>query len=216
MKASQRGGTHEHIRILGEERILLRVMRHIIVLWAHTWWNCVNRQELSSYIIHCGTVFPSYKEFSINFSRIVIQLKMVQIHKVQKIGLYSLKLCRRSGPQCVPGEVYYLREEYFAFHVLLHEDWTLNSLVALGSQSCFFHIYKVSWRKASKIKILYLRKHLLYTFMGLHHYKGKLSSFFWVYNILSKFQCLLPWWHDKYPDDIRSRSTLFEACFVLP
>jgi hypothetical protein len=40
--------------------------------------------------------------------------------------------------------------------------------------------------------------------------------FFWVYNFLSKFHCGLPWWHYKYSDDIRPRSTLLEACLVLP
>jgi hypothetical protein len=35
------------------------------------------------------------------------------------------------------------------------------------------------------------------------------------YNFLNKFQYGLPWWHDKYPDDIRPRSTFLEVCFVL-
>jgi hypothetical protein len=33
------------------------------------------------------------------------------------------------------------------------------------------------------------------------------------YPSLSKFLCWLPWWHDKYPDDIRPRSMLLEACW---
>jgi hypothetical protein len=67
------------------------------------------------------------------------------------------------------------------------------------------------------MKYLYLRKNLLYTFMGYTITKGNYESFlFWVYNFLNKFQYGLPWCHDKYPDDIRPRSTLFEACLVLP
>jgi hypothetical protein len=52
--------------------------------------------------------------------------------------------------------------------------------------------------------------------MGYTITKGSYQSFSWVYNVLNKFLCGLPWWHDKYPDDIRPRSTLHGACFVLP
>jgi hypothetical protein len=55
------------------------------------------------------------------------------------------------------------------------------------------------------------------TFMGYTITKGNYhSSSFWVYNFLNIFQCGLPWWHDKYPHDIWPRSTLLEACLVLP
>jgi hypothetical protein len=50
----------------------------------------------------------------------------------------------------------------------------------------------------------------------LHNYKGKLSSFFWVYNFLTKFQCGFPRWHDIYLDNVLQRSTLLEACLLLP
>jgi hypothetical protein len=51
--------------------------------------------------------------------------------------------------------------------------------------------------------------------MGYTITKANYQSFILVYNFLDKFQCVFPWWHDKYPD-IRPRSTLLEACLVLP
>jgi hypothetical protein len=65
-----------------------------------------------------------------------------------------------------------------------------------------------------KNKTIISQKAFILHIYGLHHYKGKLSKFFWVYNFLNKFQCGLPWWYDKYPDDIQPRSTLLEACFL--
>jgi hypothetical protein len=43
-----------------------------------------------------------------------------------------------------------------------------------------------------------------------------IKIYVWVYNFLAKFQCELPWWHNKHPDDIRPCYVLLEACFVLP
>jgi hypothetical protein len=42
--------------------------------------------------------------------------------------------------------------------------------------------------------------------MGYTIAKGNYQSFFWVYNFLNKFQCGLPWWPHKYPDDILNSS----------
>jgi hypothetical protein len=42
------------------------------------------------------------------------------------------------------------------------------------------------------------------------------SVFFWVYDLLNKFQNGLRWLHDKYADDIRPRFMLLEAFLVLP
>jgi hypothetical protein len=43
-----------------------------------------------------------------------------------------------------------------------------------------------------------------------------IKVYFWVYTFFSKFQCGLPWWYDKYPDNIRPCSTLLEGCLLLP
>jgi hypothetical protein len=51
--------------------------------------------------------------------------------------------------------------------------------------------------------------------MGYTITKGNYQSFYLVYNFLNKFQCGLPWWHDKYPADIRPRYTLLEAYLML-
>jgi hypothetical protein len=70
--------------------------------------------------------------------------------------------------------------------------------------------------KGIQNKIIITQKEFTIHIYGLHHYEGKLSKFFFcVYNFLNKFQCGFPWWHDKYPDDSRPRSTVLEACLVL-
>jgi hypothetical protein len=57
--------------------------------------------------------------------------------------------------------------------------------------------------KGIQNKIIISQKAFIYTFMGYTTTKGNYQSFFLnIYNFLSKFQCGLPWWHDKYPDDI--------------
>jgi hypothetical protein len=56
---------------------------------------------------------------------------------------------------------------------------------------------------------IYLRKHLLHTWVTPLQ-RQTMKVFISVYNFLSKFQCGLPWWHDKY-SDIHPHSTLVEA-----
>jgi hypothetical protein len=78
------------------------------------------------------------------------------------------------------------------------------------------HIQNV-WMKGIQNKIIVSQIAFIIYIYGLHHYKGKLSEFFfWVYYFLNKFQCGLPWWHNKYPDNIRPSSILLEPCLVLP
>jgi hypothetical protein len=71
--------------------------------------------------------------------------------------------------------------------------------------------------KGIQNKIIITQKAFNMHINGLHHYIEKVSkNFFCVCNFLNKFKCGPPWWHDKYPDDIRPRSTLLVACLVLP
>jgi hypothetical protein len=51
--------------------------------------------------------------------------------------------------------------------------------------------------------------------MGYTITKGSYQNFS-EYIVLYKFQCGLPWWHDKYPDDIRPHATSLETCLMLP
>jgi hypothetical protein len=78
-------------------------------------------------------------------------------------------------------------------------------------------IFHVNYLKEGELlPYLHLRKHLLYTFMDYTITAGNYQSFFWVYNFLNKFQCGLPWWHGKYPDNIRPCFMLLEAYLVSP
>jgi hypothetical protein len=57
--------------------------------------------------------------------------------------------------------------------------------------------------KGIQNKIIVSQKAFIIHIYGLHHNKGKLSNIFWLYNFLNRFQCGLPWLHDKYPDGHR-------------
>jgi hypothetical protein len=72
-------------------------------------------------------------------------------------------------------------------------------------KSCMYSnhdIYRVSGWKVSKIKNC-ITESIYYTHLWVTPLQREaIRVFVWVYNFLNKFQCGLPWRHDRYPDNI--------------
>jgi hypothetical protein len=65
-------------------------------------------------------------------------------------------------------------------------------------------------------KNIYISESIYYTHVWITPLQRETMKVFFLSIQFYQFQCGLLWCHDKYPDGIRSRSTLLEACLVLP